>query len=207
MKLKYYLRGLGIGIIVTTIILAISFSTRDVEMSDEEVIARARQLGMVMQEETEQNQAQETQTSESEHNMADVPETEQITADGTEISAEQLLEQVTESNTESATEEMPTENAQATTEEMPVEDNKAASAGVKKEGTYRLLIKKGDVCRVVCEELAAAGVVSDAEQFRKYLFEIGYASMMSVGEYDIPYGLTSEEVAAVLKAGPLDKQQ
>lgn len=35
-------------------------------------------------------------------------------------------------------------------------------------------------------------------------FEIGYASNMSVGEYEIPYGLTNEEIAAILKAGPLE---
>ena len=38
----------------------------------------------------------------------------------------------------------------------------------------------------------------------KYLFEIGYASNMSVGEYDIPYGVTQEEVAQILKAGPIE---
>ena len=44
MKLKYYLRGLGIGIIVTTVILAVSFSKKEIKMSDEEIMARAAQL-------------------------------------------------------------------------------------------------------------------------------------------------------------------
>ena len=48
MKLKYYLRGLAVGILVTTIILAISFSQTKKELSDQEVINRAKQLGMVM---------------------------------------------------------------------------------------------------------------------------------------------------------------
>ena len=39
MKLKYYLRGLGIGIIVTTVILAVSFSKKEIKMSDEEIMA------------------------------------------------------------------------------------------------------------------------------------------------------------------------
>ena len=41
MKLKYYLRGLGIGIIITTIILSIVSGKDSKSMSDEEVIARA----------------------------------------------------------------------------------------------------------------------------------------------------------------------
>ena len=51
MKLKYYLRGLGIGIIVTTVILMISFPGKEEKLTDEEIIARAKQLGMVMPEE------------------------------------------------------------------------------------------------------------------------------------------------------------
>ena len=35
MKLKYYLRGIGAGMIVTTLLLAFSFSHREAEISDE----------------------------------------------------------------------------------------------------------------------------------------------------------------------------
>ena len=49
MKLKYYIRGLGIGIIITTIVLSIG-KWMD-KPSDKEIIARARELGMVMKEE------------------------------------------------------------------------------------------------------------------------------------------------------------
>lgn len=45
MRLKYFLRGLGIGIVVTTIILAISHNAGS-RMSDSEVIERAKELGM-----------------------------------------------------------------------------------------------------------------------------------------------------------------
>lgn len=45
MKLKYYLRGLGIGILVTAVIMGIASGKR--KMTDEEVRARARELGMV----------------------------------------------------------------------------------------------------------------------------------------------------------------
>ena len=48
MKLKYYLRGLAVGIIVTTVILAIVSGHSGENMSDADVIARAKQLGMVM---------------------------------------------------------------------------------------------------------------------------------------------------------------
>ena len=47
MKLKYYLRGLGIGILVTSIIMGIALSHGKQEMSDEEIMERASELGMV----------------------------------------------------------------------------------------------------------------------------------------------------------------
>lgn len=167
MKLKYYLRGMGIGIIVTTIILAISFSRREVEISDEEIMARAAILGMVMQKEDLE------QTEEDDNTEAEEPHSEEDMS---------IVEDVTEDEIE--------------------EDSVAANGLDVQEGSYRLVIQKGDVCRTVCEDLAANGVISDAEVFRGYLFEIGYANNMRTGEYDIPYGLTAEEVADILQAGP-----
>lgn len=46
MKLKYYLRGLGIGMLVAALILTVSGNT-DAKMSDEAVKRRASELGMV----------------------------------------------------------------------------------------------------------------------------------------------------------------
>ena len=50
MKFKYYLRGLGIGILISTIILSISFAMKKNDLSDDEIIARAKELGMVMED-------------------------------------------------------------------------------------------------------------------------------------------------------------
>ena len=49
MKLKYYLRGLGVGIVVTAIILTIANHLGN-KMSDEDIIKRAGKLGMVKKE-------------------------------------------------------------------------------------------------------------------------------------------------------------
>lgn len=46
MKLKYYLRGLGIGIVVTVFIMMAALGNKQ-PMTDEEVMARAKQLGMI----------------------------------------------------------------------------------------------------------------------------------------------------------------
>ncbi len=79
MKLKYYLRGLGVGIFVSTILLMIAFRGHKNELSDEEIIAQAKQLGMVMQEETEtENVLGETETTESDIPVTKPEDTENV---------------------------------------------------------------------------------------------------------------------------------
>lgn len=46
MKLKYYLRGLGIGIIVTAIIMMITNAGSGKTLTDEQIMQRAEELGM-----------------------------------------------------------------------------------------------------------------------------------------------------------------
>lgn len=51
MRLKYYLRGAGIGIFFTALILTIAFAFQEpkvLELSDDEIIEKATELGMVM---------------------------------------------------------------------------------------------------------------------------------------------------------------
>ena len=63
MKLKYYMRGIGIGVLVTTIILVIAFAFSGNNMSDEEIINRAKKLGMVESSKTMTNSTTNTTNS------------------------------------------------------------------------------------------------------------------------------------------------
>ena len=191
MKLKYYLRGLGIGIIVTTILLMIAFALHKPTMSDADIIARAKQLGMVMPEDEEPLQA--TETTESTEVTA-VPETEAAQIEA----AANTEEPVTADETENPESEMTdTEVATEVSSEANEENNTAVNAA-----PYTLVVNRGDVCRIVCENLQANGVVDDAEAFRKFLGQKGFASSISVGSYSIPYGLDYEEIYQILKLGP-----
>ena len=46
MERRYYLRGLGVGIAVTAVIMGV-MTSRDARMTDREVIARAKELSLV----------------------------------------------------------------------------------------------------------------------------------------------------------------
>lgn len=76
MKLKYYMRGVGIGVVVTTLILLIAFVIfGNNEMSDEDVIKRAKSLGMVQSSSTINDAKNETTEQQnnatSENNLLD----------------------------------------------------------------------------------------------------------------------------------------
>lgn len=180
------------------------FSKKEIKMSDEEIMARAAQLGMVMQE-TETTEQGDTEQD------PDGTDTGAKTEVVTEQTASELLEERTAAeetaqNTEAAAEDVAAEAQEnsANTDEETQAQQEAADAE-NPSGVYRLVIQKGDVCRIVCEKLAENGVISDAETFRQYLSQIGYASNMRVGNYDIPYGLSNEEIAKILQAGPLEE--
>lgn len=52
MKLKYYLRGFGLGIILTAVIMIIVTHSSRNKMSDADIMNRAESLGMVMADKT-----------------------------------------------------------------------------------------------------------------------------------------------------------
>lgn len=52
MKLKYYLRGFGLGIILTAVIMIIVTNSSRKELSNTEIIHKAEELGMVMNHES-----------------------------------------------------------------------------------------------------------------------------------------------------------
>ena len=76
MNLKYYLRGLGVGIVVTSLILGIGLGSRKETLSNEEIKERARTLGMVEESITVAEAAaqKEEEAQEAEVTVTPVPE-------------------------------------------------------------------------------------------------------------------------------------
>ena len=95
MKLKYFLRGLGTGIIFCAIVLFAAYMTNKKQPSDDEIIERAKELGMVMDD------------SKSVKDMLN-DTTEDSTDDNSSASSK---EETTEATTETTTNATTTEEA------------------------------------------------------------------------------------------------
>lgn len=210
MKLKYYLRGLAVGILVTTIILAISFSQTKRELSDQEVINRAKQLGMVMADSGKiEDYREDTQT---ETGQSEQGETEENVTGDTQNGAEDN-EGVTGDNG-TVTGDNGTVPGDIGTvagdNEGGIGDNEGGTgdngtgtedAGSDTEGKMvTFVISKGQFGRQISESLKKEGLVDDAEAFMKYLGETGKSEEILPGTYEIPMGSTYEEIVKILLA-------
>ncbi len=88
MKLKYYLRGMGVGVLLTAIIMGVALGGSGSKMSDAEVIKRARQLGMVEAESTLSDYSEATKESEVTEENDESASGQKVDKEGTEVSEE-----------------------------------------------------------------------------------------------------------------------
>lgn len=195
MKLKTYLRGLGIGIIVTAFIMGISTGGKSKAMSDEEIIARAKELGMVESTavETETETASETESvPETETEEITKTETEEMQTEETQTEEMQTEETKTE---ETQTEEMQTETQTVPEQEETVEtESKEATAGE----VVSITIVSGDGSGTVSQKLYEAGLIISATEYDKYLCDNGYSKKLSPGIYEIAIGSSEETIAKII---------
>lgn len=179
---------MGIGIIVTTLILMISFSQYKNDISDAEIIKRAKELGMVMKEDKlfdNQNKDTTVQTEVQ-----------------TEVPTEKDIQNETEMPADSETQ------TEASAETERVSETEAVVGSDSSEDTreiFHLQIFAGDMPRQICTLLEENGVIENGEALRLYLQEVGIAKFIPVGKYEIPYGASNEEVYQVIKAGPVSR--
>ena len=210
MERKYYLRGLGLGIVVTAVIMGMALSGQK-NMTDEEVIARAKTLGMVentenmlLSDTTEQSGAEETEKIEEAEKTEETEKTEkteQITAG----SAAQ--EEVTEESGEEESNEEESVMEENFQTDVSEEDNTAeedsADAEAVTEATdnqqeVTITIVSGDSSYSVAKKLADAGIVLTAESYDAYLCANGYDKKLRTGTFAIPKTASDEQIARIV---------
>ncbi len=218
MRLKYFLRGVGIGILVTTIILTVTHSSER-RMSDSEVIDRAIELGMSFSA-SHSGQQSSTEEASSEESSAGQENSGDDVTDDLQHESEAETEMGSQSPSETASElagdgealpgkesgavtgmttQATTETAETTTELTTENENNGSAAGVmNNEVTCTINITKGMSSRTVCDMLKQNGIIEDAADFDRYLIKTGYDDKIRVGEVEVNSGMTYEELTASL---------
>lgn len=178
MKRKYYLRGLGTGILVTALIMVIASGQKDT-MTDEEVRARAKELGMVestlLSELANQSQPETPPAEEQKPEPEPQPETP--------LAEEQKPEPEPQPETPPAEEQKP--------EPEPEREPEFQTS-------VTIEIRSGESSVTVSRSLAEAGLVDSADSYDSYLCRNGYDKKIRAGVYEIPAGATDEEIAKII---------
>ncbi len=179
MKLKYYMRGLGIGIVVTALLMGFAISKQKEPMTDEEIRQRALEMGMI-----EQNGV-----------LAD-----DLGGDDSEAVSEEVSSDISDDDMGSVSENEPEDMVEAPEEEIDVEEETAENGSdieesVTVEEFVVITVNGGDGSRTVANKLQEAGLVEDAAVYDVYLCQNGYDKRIATGNHEIPVGASLEEIA------------
>jgi len=183
MKLKYYLKGFGIGVIFATLILSVSFYIKKESgksLSKQEIESLATAYGMVYTEETTEEEMQQESSDEP------------VTMRETETTRE--TESIRETETTRETESI----RETTTREIETQTIFEAQTSAIMEGASveqkTITIVSGMNAREIAYLLQEAGIISDAEDFRRYIVQEKYSTKIRTGVYTFTIGTDYETI-------------
>lgn len=223
MKLKYYLRTLGLGIIVTALLMGFATTPKEaaapviqeqeIEENEPSVLTDLSQNNVAKQEEDatvaeETPKVEEPSAEEAQTGPIMEEETEEaIEESATELEEEAAIEEEIDESDLVEAEQTPVETEIGDTQEVimtPEEAEITDDATVEEpaiaddQTVISFQIQKGDSSDKVSRKLQDLGLVEDAKAFDRYLCSQGYDKRISVGVYEIPASCSEEEIARII---------
>lgn len=205
MKLKYYLRGLGIGVLVSTFIMGVAMGDGKT-LTDEEIKARAAELGMVEQGSLVLSDLRNKQDAEP-ANADDGNKTEAAGEESTEAGGEtgeageetgepEKTGEASQGNGDESGE--PANEPEENKESASTEEESAVESSTANGAVVTIVVERGDSSVSVSRDLAEAGLVADAKEYDTYLCSNGYDKKLRIGTYEIAMGSSEEEIARII---------
>ncbi len=192
MDKKSFIRGFGVGVLFTAIVLGISFTVRT---SDTFIKARAKELGMIYQESDESPVLALASPEASPKETPKAKETEKKKGETKQPLAPKSTPEATPAATEAPSASPKATAGPKTDNSKKMEDEKKKmEENIRKEAQY-LKIDVGDWSSDVSNKLERMGIVKSAKDFDKYLNDHGYSSTISAGTYKVSIGDTYEQLA------------
>lgn len=214
MKLRYYLRGLGIGIVVTALLMGFTKGAAKETLSDDEIIAKAEALGMVQSsvlandlDRGEQDDATVSyNTAQEGSDIAALPDS--VGADQTGAAAGTADTAGSDKTADIVDSDMITDTADNSTKSTDTTDKvtDATDTGDTDKtadttgaaANITVTINSGDGSDTVARRLAELGVITDAGDFDRYLCQNGYDKKLATGNHEIDAGASYQEIAETL---------
>lgn len=198
MRLKYYLRGLGLGIIFAVFIMMVGYRNHGSSMSDSEIIEKAKALGMVETEDSsgmKSDKKTDNKTDEKSDKKIDTSEPDTTIADTSAAEDTQTGTDNTDADNIAGTADVDT----TAPSDVAATDSAASDAAQPQQNTtFTVTVGSGDTCRMIAERLQAAGIIDDAEKFRAYMGQKGVDQFIADGNHEIPYGASYDDIINIL---------
>lgn len=181
MKLKYFLRGFGTGIIFAALILTISYqiSNKD-NMTDSQIMKKAKELGMVMEDQNDELKKSLDSIKESTEEPKESVKPSKSKEESKEPEKQENTSKPEERNTPK-----PTDGPQKTEEDNVKE-------------YVKFSIQQGMSSSQIADYLAGIGIVDDGDKFDDYLCDNGYSNRIVVGNFEVDSNPTYEQVAKTI---------
>mgnify|MGYP004695329101 FL=1 len=192
MRLKYYLRGLGLGIIFTCLMFML-FSNKKADNTDQmDINQQLETTTETLSNQTSGDDKNDTANDEAVSGSADVQNN---------TDAEDDVNAQNNANAQNTADNQTGASDTTDTSNQTDDSNITGETGTDdvQDEYVTLVIEKGDIARDVAESLYEDGIIDDAESFRKYLGETGVSRTLHAGEYNIKVGSTYEEIVELLK--------
>jgi len=220
MNLRLYIRGLGIGILVTAAILIMT-APETVAMTDDEIKDRARMLGMsenvvltqlappgetdpekdkitdedIILDDISTDSDSDTEIDINELDTDNDPDNDFNTSAGIDGLLNNLDGDI--SNTDIANND--TTNTETDNNITDVDtDNTTTDIPPEPGELITIRINSGDDSFRVSSRLAEAGLVNSATEYNNYLMEHGHSRRLRVGDHKIPAGADYSTIALIL---------
>ena len=193
MNLKYYLRGLGLGIVMTAILLGITAGGKKETLTDEEIVARAKSLGMA--DEAELSASVEKAKADTEAGLRTEIEKELKNSLQAEIRAEVMAEIEAEMQAEQVSRQLP--EGDAADETGGTEETEEAPKEPEPE-PVEFTVYSGELPQEISSRLEQAGLVESASEFEKFLLGNGYDRSIVAYKYRIPADADEEQIAKII---------
>ncbi|MCL2255038.1 MAG: hypothetical protein FWC09_11410 [Lachnospiraceae bacterium] len=211
MNLGSYMRGLGIGMLVTALIMGISNSGTAAALTDDEIRERAKKIGMIENAvlapiERNNNDAAEPIETPQPSPSASLSATpaptplpkEVVVATGDDVEDGQEID-------DNEADDIEANNLEANniedTHEVIVSEPDIINDSNPTGEEVAIQINSGDDSFRVSTRLENAGLVSTASDFNKYLIDGGHSRKLRTGSHSIPIDADYQTIARILTGG------
>lgn len=180
MNKRYFLRGLGFGLIIGAIVMMVALKTDNKSNNDTATVSDAAKTTEITTTEATSTETETTQATTTETPTVEEETTEAVTTENVTTEAP---------TTEAVTTEAPT-TEEVTTEEPSTETQKGGS----------ITIKSGMYAMAISEALYDIGMVESADDFYNYLLSTGNATKLMCGTFTFTGDETYDEIIEILKS-------